>query len=182
MRKYAVLLIGLAALSLSRVNAQGLSLGPQFGYQKGQDADNGKLMVGGAMRLKLTSALGVEGSINYREESYGNGAVTVRNWPVMATGLLYPLPILYGAVGAGWYNTTFDYDPAKFPGQTVSNETKQRVGWHFGGGLEVPTGSSSRLTADIRYVFLDYNFTSVPGSSGTNSDFYVVTLGYLFDL
>src|SRR2546430_1664698 len=127
MWKHGLVTLGLVTMTFGQLHAQGLSLGPQFGYQKSRAAAIGNVMIGGALRLKLSSSLGVEGSVNYREESYGNGAVTVRNWPIMATGLVYPLPFLYGAIGAGWYNTTFDYDPSKIPGQTVSNETKQRV-------------------------------------------------------
>jgi len=98
----------------------------------------------------------------------------------MVTGLFYPVQIAYGAIGAGWYNTSFSYDPTVFPGS--SDETKQEFGWHFGGGLEIPLGTSSMFTADIRYVFLNYNFKSVPGSSAANSDFYMLTFGYLFQL
>jgi opacity protein-like surface antigen len=182
MFKNSLFILGFTALTLANVSAQSVSLGPQLGFQRGQDADNGNVMVGAAMRMKLSPGLGLEGSVNYREQSYSNSAVTVREWPVMVTGLLYPFPLVYGAMGAGWYNTSFTYDQARFLPRTVSDETKQRVGWHFGGGLELPTGSSSKVTADIRYVFLDYNFTTVPGTAGLNSNFYVVTLGFLFDL
>ncbi|MCI0690989.1 hypothetical protein L0337_03165 [candidate division KSB1 bacterium] len=65
-------------------------------------------------------------SINYRQEKFNNGALTVRSWPVMVTGLLYPLPIVYGAVGAGWYNTKFDFEPAG--GVIGIQETKQDFG------------------------------------------------------
>jgi opacity protein-like surface antigen len=182
MWKPVLLILGLALSMIVNASAQGVGLGPQLGYQRGRDADNGNLMVGAALRMKLGPGLGVEGSLGYREQSYSNGAVTVRDWPVMLTGLIYPFPMIYGAMGAGWYNTSFDYDQSRFLPGTVSNETKQNVGWHFGGGLELPTGATSKLTADIRYVFLNYNFTAVPGSSGVNSDFYVLTVGYLFDL
>jgi len=100
----------------------------------------------------------------------------------MVTGLIYPLPIVYGAIGAGWYNTTFDYDQSKFPLQAFEDETKQEFGWHFGGGVELPVGSNFKLTADIRYVFLNYDFNEIPGSSHLDSNFYVLTAGFLFGL
>lgn len=175
-----MLIIGMIlAVAATAASAQGVSIGPQLGYQKSRDADDGKIMGGGAVRLRLTPALGVEGSIGYREEDYANGAIHVRNWPVMATGLIYPLPALYGAVGMGWYNSSIDVDHTRMP--LANGDTKQAVGWHFGGGLELPTGGGSSLTADIRYVFLNYDFTAVPGKS-VDSDFYVVTVGFLFGL
>ncbi len=182
MLKKMLMAIGLAALICTQANAQGLGFGPMLGFQKARDADEGKFMGGVALRLKLTPALGAEASINYRHEKYSDGALTVRSWPVMVTGFLYPLPIVYAAVGAGWHNTTFDYDQSKFPLQIIDDETKQEFGWHFGAGMELPTGSNSKLTADIRYVFLDYDFEQVPGTEGIDSDFYVITAGFLFGL
>ncbi|MGH7600475.1 MAG: hypothetical protein ACREOI_29320 [bacterium] len=126
----AVVAILLVAFVAPQVSAQSIQLGPQAGYQRAKDADAGKFMGGAALRLKLAPALGIEGSINYRQEKFNNGALTVRSWPVMVTGLLYPFPIVHGAVGAGWYNTKFDFAPAG--GAVGIEETKQEFGWHFG--------------------------------------------------
>src|SRR5574341_1410949 len=173
--------IVLAALLIAfiapQAGAQGIGFGPQVGFQKARDADEGQFMGGAALRIKLTPALGVEGSINYRQEKFQNGALTVRSWPVMATGLIYPLPIVYGAIGGGWYNTTFDFEQPD--GAANIEETQQEFGWHFGGGVELPLGSSTKLAGDIRYVFLNYDFEQVPGAE-IDSDFYVVTVGLLF--
>ncbi|MDD5672717.1 MAG: outer membrane beta-barrel protein [Chitinivibrionales bacterium] len=175
MNKKTLLLIGLLPLTVAQVNAQSLNIGPQIGYYKAQDADNGSVMGGIAARLKFLPLLGTEASVNYRQEKFGHGAVTVSDWPIMVTGLIYPLPIVYGAIGAGWYNVTFDYkDP------TVTDVTTQKFGWHFGGGAELPVGPKIKLTGDIRYVFLNYDFKTVPGVSGPKSDFFVITVGFLF--
>jgi opacity protein-like surface antigen len=163
----------------------GVAIGPQLGVYKAKDADGVRVMGGAALRLRLSEALGVEGSINYREETYGEGFVKATSWPIMVTGLIYPIPIVYGAIGAGWYNTSISYNlPAGALGgpSTLSSETKQAFGWHFGGGLELPVGSFARLVGDIRYVFLNYDFNSFPGSNGVKNDFYVVTAGFLFNL
>lgn len=181
MWKKTLLTMGLIALIVAPVKAQSVSLGPLVGYYRAQDADKGSLMGGVALRFKLMPILGAEASINYRQEKYLDGALTVRSWPVMVTGLIYPLPIVYGAVGFGWYNVNVDYDHSKLP--LLEDETMQRVGWHFGGGVELPVGSSIKLTGDIRYVFLDYKFKEVPGHGNPkNSDFYVITAGLLFNL
>lgn len=182
MIKQLLLPLLLIILTISQVNAQKLHLGPVIGYQEAHDADNGKLIGGGALRLKLSNSFGVEASVNYRSESYSDGALTVKSWPVMVTGMIYPIPILYAGIGTGWYNTTFDYDQGRFPFQLVADETKQKIGWHFGGGLELPIGASSLITADVRYVFIDYEFNSIPGFGPKNSDFVLVTFGMLFRL
>jgi opacity protein-like surface antigen len=137
-------------------------------------------MGGAALRLKMIPFLGFEGSINYRQEKYANGDLTVRGWPVMASGLIYPLPIIYGIVGFGWYNVTLDYDQNKIP--FMKDETIQKVGWHFGGGVELPLGPSIKLTGDVRYVFLDYKFKKFPGSGDMKNNLTVFTAGLLFKL
>ncbi len=184
MWKKVILTTGLLGLLISQVNAQqttsGISLGPLVGYQRARDADEGKFMGGAALRIKLNDVLGGEASVNYREEQYANSGVTVRSWPVMVTGLLYPVPAVYGAIGAGWYNTTFTYDNARY--QNTPDETQQKFGWHFGAGVEIPPSSNTKITADIRYVFLNYNFQKLPGAGGLQSDFYLITVGFLFDL
>ena len=180
MFKKVITIIGLITLLISIVNAQDAYLGPQVGYQKALDADDGKFMGGAAFRLKLAQTIGAEVSINYRSEEYLNGALSVKSWPIMITGLFYPLPEIYGAIGTGWYNTTFDYDQSRFP--FVADKTKQKIGWHFGGGVELPVGNNSKFIGDIRYVFLDYDFDSIPGIGDKNSDFYVLSLSFLFGL
>lgn len=179
--RYYHFLTGLLILALSiGVSAQGIGLGPQVGYFKSKGADDGNFTFGGALRMKLSPALGVEGSINYRQEKFVDDQVTVKNWPIMVTGLFYPLPIAYGAAGAGWYNTTIDYDEA-LGINGPEDETSRDFGWHFGGGLELPMGDS-KLFADVRYVFIDYNFDALPGSSDIESNFYVMSVGMLFHL
>jgi len=173
-----MLMMGLVAFLVAQMNAASISIGPQAGYYKAQDADKGSYMGGLACRLKLLPVLGAEASINYRQEEYAHGALTVRSWPVMVTGLIYPLPIVYGAIGAGWYNLTFDYDQSRV--SLLADETTQAFGWHLGGGVDIPLGSIMKLTGDLRYVFLDYDFKDIPGSGDLKSDFFVITVGLLF--
>ena len=154
-----------------------LMFGPQLGVSKSPDAD-ANMIWGAALRLRFLPFLGVEGAIDYRQEDFASDALTVRSWPVQVTGMLYILPVLYGAMGAGWYHTTFDYNPD----MGIVDNTQSEFGWHFGGGLEMPLGNTARLTADLRYVFLDYDFENFPGSDDINSDFYMATAGLLFKI
>jgi opacity protein-like surface antigen len=176
--KNTLLLLGLIILMVVPVKAQSISFGPQAGFYKAQDADHGSWMGGVACRLKLIPTLGIEASINYRQETYLSKLLTVRSWPVMVTGLIYPLPFVYGAMGAGWYNLTYDYDQSRLP--LLTDETTQKIGWHFGGGVELPLGPKVKLTGDIRYVFLNYDFKQIPGSGDLKSNFAVITVGLLF--
>jgi len=137
-------------------------------------------MGGVAWRLKLMPVLGVEASINYRQETYLNDVITVQSWPVMVTGLIYPFPIVYVAMGVGWYNLTFDYNQDKLP--LLKDETAQRYGWHFGSGVELPISLNFKLVGDTRFVFLDYDFKEIPGSNDLNSNFYIASIGFLFCL
>jgi opacity protein-like surface antigen len=160
--------------------AQGIGAGPTIGYQKATDADAGNLMFGAAIRLKLPSAMGVEGSINYRQEKYGDGLVTVKSYPVMASVLYYPLLNIYGMLGAGWYNTTYKFDRDLLPG--VNNKTEQKFGWHLGAGIEVPFPMSPTFTGSIRYVFIDYNIDKLIDIRDVRSNFFIINIGLLIGL
>ncbi|MBN1540734.1 outer membrane beta-barrel protein [candidate division KSB1 bacterium] len=148
-------------------------LGPRVGYHKSADADEGKLMIGGAARLKL-GALAVEGSIDYRSEEYENGAITVKQWPVSASVLFYPLPIVYGLAGAGWYNTTYEFDSTYFSATIPEKRTEQEMGYHLGAGVELPILQPT-ITADVRYVFLNYDLGE--GLQKVDANFMVFTIG-----
>lgn len=180
MWKKVFLIFLFAALMVNRVSAQNMSFGPQLGYYQALDADLESHMGGVAWRLKFIPVFGIEASINYRQETYLNDAITVRSWPVMLTGMIYPFPIVYAAIGAGWYNLTFDYNQDKLP--LLKDDTTQRYGWHFGSGIELPISLNFKFITDVRFVFLDYDFKDIQGTSDLNNDFYVATVGIMFCL
>jgi len=152
-------------------------LGLHLGIQKARGADNAATLLGFILRSKVED-YAIEASIDYRQEMFYDGHVTVRSWPVMLTLLWYPIPVLHADIGAGWYNTTMDYD-ADFESHGAKDDTSQRFGWHFGGGVEFPLETVT-LTADVRYVFLDYKWNYVPGTGSKHGDFYMLTFGVLF--
>jgi len=153
------------------------SLGPHLGWYKAADADDGNVMFGGAIRVKLTNSVGAEASVDYKTEDYGDGSIVVRSWPVMITGLFYPVENVYGAIGVGWYNSEVDFEKDLGILGTKSN---QDFGWHFGAGIEVPLSEKLILNGDFRYTFLDYNFEEVPGSDNISSNMFALTAGLLF--
>jgi opacity protein-like surface antigen len=172
--------IGCAAFSFAQNRADihnPVSIGAQVGFQKAADADNGNLMYGALVRVKLTNAVGFEGSINYRQEEYDNNEIKVSNWPVHISGLFYPVEDLYGVVGVGWYNTSIKYSGSL---SGVADKTSQKFGWHFGAGLDIPLSEKAYLFGDFRYVFLNYNFTDVPSGGEISSDFFMINAGLMF--
>jgi len=186
MLRRTYLFIGLAILILLpiSVDAQGDAyIGPHLGIQKASDADDSNYLVGASLRLKLIPFIAAEGAISYRQEDYAGEAVTVKNWPVTVTGLIYPLPIVYGGVGAGWYNTDFDYSDA-LNDMGIEDHSEQEFGWHLAAGAELPASSNVHLYADVRYVFLDYEFADLPDvvEEEVDSDFYSIKIGLLFAL
>ena len=173
----------LMLLALCAARAQSVHFGPQLGIFNATNADESRLMAGLALRLRFSRAFGLEGSVNYRQEDYSDGYVTVRSWPVMVTALLYPVPDIYGAIGLGWYNSSIDYR-AGYPGVVyyTSSETRQDFGWHLGGGVDLPLSRATHLVGDVRYVFLDYGFREPSGATPLNNNFYVVMVGLQFRL
>lgn len=169
-------------LFLSASYAQSLAVGPQLGYREAKDADHGRLTAGAALRLPLSSLLALEAAINYRQEKYSKGGLTLRSWPVMASALIYAIPLVHGTAGAGWYNTTLDYNQSRAEFGEFEDETTQKFGWHIGSGIDLPVCKSVVVAADIRYVYLDYDFKALPSSRDLKSDFYVISAGLLWEL
>ncbi len=179
----AIFLVVLALLPFSARSQSSAYLGPHLGIQKSPDAENSNYLVGATLRLPLMPILGIEGDVGYRQEEYGNGAVTVKDWPLTVTGLLYPVPVIYGGIGGGWYNSTIDYSSTLNP-SGIDDETSQDFGWHLAAGIELPTSSKVKLFGDVRYVFLDRKLEELPGEvlDGAKSDFYSINVGLLFGL
>ena len=175
-----LILVGLGSIQAEDDGPEGVYLGPQLGFQKANDADEGQFWGGAVLRARLTYALALEGSINYRQETFMSDQLTVRSWPVTASALFYPVSVLYGVAGMGWYHLTLDYHSDL--ASVFEDETQQKVGWHFGGGLELPLSDNVNFTSDIRYVFLNYDFQELPGSDDLSSNFYALMFGLVWDL
>lgn len=141
----------LARGEVSGVGDRGFAIGPRASYFKPKDAENGSWFAGAQVRLPVSSALGIEGSIDYRKNAFNDG-VSVKAYPVQATlrVTLAPhspfSPFLLG--GAGWYFTQVD-------GPLIEKKTDDRFGLHAGGGLEVMLGRAVSLDGSYRYIWLE---------------------------
>ncbi|MDH7605378.1 MAG: outer membrane beta-barrel protein [Melioribacter sp.] len=179
MLKKTVLLLFVTIFSFASLKAQTIAIGPQLGYHKSEDAE-GSLLLGAMGRIYLANSLALEASINYRSEDYENGGVKTKMYPVMVSGLLYFFPLLYGTIGAGWYNTKIDYSNS-LNSLGFKDETKSEFGYHLGIGAELGLGNLI-LTGDVRYVFLNLKLDRLPGVKELKNNFYVITAGVLFEL
>lgn len=166
-------------LLFNSLHAQSIAIGPQLGYHKSEDAE-GSLLLGAAGRFYLARSLALEAAINYRNEEYENGAVKTKMYPVMVSGLLYFFPLLYGTLGASWYNTKIDYS-STLNSLGIKDETKNEFGYHLGVGAELSLGNLI-LTGDVRYVFLNLKLDRLPGIKELKNNFYIITAGILFEL
>ena len=176
-----ILLGFLILLPLAARSQPGVFIGPHLGIQKAKDAENASYLAGATLRVKLAPIFGIEGDIGYRQEKYGSGALTIREWPATATALLYPLPVICGGVGGGWYNSTLDYsDDLNNAG--IDDDTATKFGWHLVVGIELPASPKFKVFGDVRYVFLDRKLKNLPDAviQGDDANFYSINLGLLF--
>jgi len=62
--------------------------------------------------------------------------------------------------------------------------TEQEFGWHLAVGAEVPASPWLSLMADVRWVYLDYEFADLPDAvtEEVPADHRLITLGLLFRL
>ena len=161
------------------VHAQNTSVafGPIIGFAKGADTE-GSVTYSGALRINL-GGFGVEGSIGYQSDSYNENGLTTKSYPIMLTGQLNLISVLYGQAGIGWYNTKIDF---KNPLTNVTrNETQNTVGYHAGFGAQLDMGSYI-LTGDIKYIFLDLELDSLLGLKDAKSSYSLMSVGILLKL
>jgi len=169
----ATLLTALLVSALPRVG-HAAQIIPSLGYTKAIDSsgDGGKFSGGLALRAPLAPFLSAEGGISYRDESFSNGDLKVRMWPVTASLWLTPARMLYAGGGIGWYHTTFDYSDATLFNDTTTN----KIGLHVGGGLDIPLAPAVALDLGVRYIFMqaDHN---VQLPTKFNPDFWNTSVG-----
>lgn len=176
----------LALLSLNMLSAyaqRGAGIELLGGLYKTQNVDGPRPLGGIALRFRVSELIGMEASVNYREEEYGGGSIAVRSWPVMVTGLYYPVAPLYLAAGAGWYTTSVHLDDSRVsPGNlaALAGETRRQFGGQIGAGVELPVFSFVQIVGDVRYVITNHRFDPLSGGNGISGNSPVLTAGLLF--
>lgn len=168
----ALLMIFIAQRAL----AGGLGIGARYALVHVQESDDNVGMPGVFVRLG-DGFFGLEGTVDYRTEDFA-GDVKVKTWPVTASLLVRPIPIVFAGAGLGWYNTTVDYNSA-----ALDNQTESTLGYQFGGGVQLPIAPTLSFVADARYHFVDYEFDDVPsGFNFDDADYFSLHGGLLLTL
>ncbi len=156
----AGLLTAIVLTGTAHAQSSGLGIGGHYSWVRNQDTEESSSMLGAMLRLRGT-IVGVEGAIDYRKEDLG-GDTDLKTWPVTASLMIYPLPVIYALGGLGWYNTTIDFPDASL----FEDQTDSQLGYHLGAGVEFPVATTVNLTGDFRYHFVDYEFDEIPESIG----------------
>ncbi|MDD5301792.1 MAG: outer membrane beta-barrel protein [Elusimicrobia bacterium] len=126
--------------------AEGVSLGGRAMYFRPKDASEGALSGGAQLRIHLSHMLALEGSIDYRKETFGSTVVDV--YPVQASLLVYLMPssrltpFILG--GGGWY-----YTHVRAPHES----TQYRFGPHAGAGLKLSLNKFWSIDGSYRYLW-----------------------------
>jgi opacity protein-like surface antigen len=111
---------------------------------------------GGQIRARLSPKTAVELSLDVRTQTNEALTVRVRDMPVQASLLLFPVsgpfsPYILG--GGGWYSHRIE---ALLNDDVLASETTRDFGWHGGIGAELRLGGHAGLHADYRYTFLHF--------------------------
>jgi hypothetical protein len=160
--------------------AAGVEIIPSLGVTKSTDTNAGDAQgFGGlAIRASVLPFLKLEGGIGYRQDSFGDGDVTVRQWPLTVSAWASPLPMVYAGGGLGWYRTTLDYR-SSLP---FEDSTTDKVGVHLGGGVLVPVASKLALDFNGRYIFMQKDNENVQVPTTFNPNFWSLTVGLAISL
>jgi hypothetical protein len=171
--RLAVAALLLSTLPLIPATGRAMELIPSIGMTKSTDTSGGdsKFSGGLALRWPVLPFLKLEGGITYREDSFDDDALKLRQWPVTVSAWVFPFPMLYAGGGLGWYRSTYDYkDPL------LNDTTTDDIGIHLGGGVIVPLGPKLGLDLNGRYIFMQKN-NDIQLPTTFDPDFWNASLG-----
>lgn len=121
----------------------------------GDDEDERQFAFGAHARLRFSDNLGLEASIEFREEEIDDD-ITLKLYPLQFSLLYYLLPSsrvgIYALGGIGWTRSSLEGD---FFGEDAENS---EMSYHFGGGIEVPFSDAIGVFGDFRYLNYDPDF------------------------
>ena len=155
-------IVGLGLLTLAvfatPARAQMLAVGPRFSLVRGDltTSTPTSRFLGGVARLKLSGNLSVEGSIESKTTSNTDLTQRIRETPLQASVLIYPIraaiaPYVVG--GFGIYSRTYEVMASSVVVQTAS---EKKSGVHLGFGGEVSLGRHAVAYLDYRYRFVTF--------------------------
>jgi hypothetical protein len=118
--------------------------------------DDSTRFTGGQIRARLSPKTAIELSLDIHSETNELETARVREYPIQASLLLYPVRSVFSPYflgGAGWYSQKFEVLAGD---ETVSSETVRDFGWHAGFGAELKLGGHAGVHGDYRYTFLNF--------------------------
>jgi hypothetical protein len=164
----------LLTLSFATTANAGLGIGARYSYVHNNDLEDNSSMVGAMVRLRHMMFCGIEGAIDSRNEELNDGS-ELRSTPITASVMVFPIPVVYGLAGLGLYRSTLEV--------AGEEETDTQLGYHFGAGVEAPLIPLLKLTGDIRYQFVDYEFDEIAESLGkVEANGYAISAGLILYL
>lgn len=163
MRSTVIVPLAAAVLSFSSplvaaAAAQGFGLGGRLSMIRFDTAEGvpTERFWGGHIRAHLGPKTAVELSVDMRTERNETLTTRVRDIPIQASLLLFPVdaPIApYVLGGGGWYSHKVEILAGD---ETLFSETSREFGWHAGVGAELRMGRHAALHGDYRYTFLNF--------------------------
>jgi opacity protein-like surface antigen len=163
-----------------------LGIGPQIGWYKSNDAEEGAMFFGMLGRLRLGNNVGLEASFSYRDsEVFNTGKIDIDKLTADVTyvpitfSLLIMAPVgsfltPYATAGIGFYYTIEAYDVARVSTagirELLQDEENFETGYHFGLGLEIPFSSNIAIHGEFRYLFLGTSITSIRDITTLDTD------------
>jgi opacity protein-like surface antigen len=167
----SVLVFALAALTVpASARAQGFGLGLRIASIRGDvDVDpaaTATRFTGGQIRARVSPRTALELSLDWHSETNPAETQRVRDYPLQASLLLYPIkgafsPFLLG--GAGWYTHKLE---SLSDGHVTSSASTTKMGWHAGFGAEAVFGHHVGVHGDYRYTFLNWEHANVVSLTG----------------
>jgi opacity protein-like surface antigen len=139
--------------------AQGFGLGPRLAVVRG-DLESGTTAgryTGGSLRVHPSPRTGLELSLDWRTVVDEAGTTRVRDYPIQASLLLYPVrsvlaPYVLG--GLGWYSQRVETLGSR--GAVLEGATTRKMGYHAGLGGELRLGRHAAVYLDYRYTFVRF--------------------------
>lgn len=148
--------------------AQGLGAGARISSVRGDaEADTvSQRFNGGQIRAAIGRRTSIEVALDLRTETSDLMTERVRDYPVQASLLLFPIrssfsPYVLG--GIGWYSRRVEQLAGD---EVVSSVTTRKIGPHAGFGAELRLGRHAGLHGDYRYTMLNYDDDDETAGSG----------------
>jgi hypothetical protein len=136
------------------------SIGPRLTFVRGAEgsAEGTQRFNGGVIRLG-GGKTAIELAMDYRSGLTGDLTERVRNFPIQASLLLFPVRTRlapYLLAGVGWYTQRVTRFSAPTGTTIVEDETTRKMGYHGGFGAELRLHRRFGLYGDYRYTMIRF--------------------------